>query len=147
VKGTDRAKTFGEVALTAYIPFKYPAGLEPGLEEGAVYDPKNFTYPAGCHICEVEIDPDTGVTQVVGFTAVDDVGTVINPMIVEGQVQGGVAQASARRCWRRPLRRRGQLLSGSYLATPCARLRPARLQGGDARHPLHPQPARREGGG
>jgi carbon-monoxide dehydrogenase large subunit len=93
VAGTDKSKTFGEIALTAYVPHNYPLDvLEPGLDETAFYDPKNFTFPGGCHICEVEIDPDTGVTQVVNFTAVDDVGRVINPMIVEGQVQGGVAQ-------------------------------------------------------
>jgi carbon-monoxide dehydrogenase large subunit len=93
VAGTDRAKTFGEIALTAYVPHNYPIEeLEPGLDETAFYDPKNFTFPGGCHICEVEIDPETGVTQVVNFTAVDDVGRVVNPMIVEGQVQGGVAQ-------------------------------------------------------
>ena len=63
VEGTDRSKTFGEVALTAYVPHKYPAGLEPGLEENAFYDPKNFTYPGGCHVCEVEIDPETGVVH------------------------------------------------------------------------------------
>ena len=116
VKGTDRAKTFGEIALTAYIPHKYPPGLEPGLEESAVYDPKNFTYPAGCHICEVEIDPETGVTQVVGFTAVDDVGTVINPMIVEGQVHGGVTQGIGQALLEGALYDdKGQLLSGSFL--------------------------------
>ncbi len=93
VAGTDRAKTFGDVALAAYVPHNYPLDvLEPGLEETAFYDPKNFTFPAGCHVAEVEIDPDTGITQIVNFTAVDDVGRVINPMIVEGQVQGGVAQ-------------------------------------------------------
>ncbi len=91
--GTDKSKTFGEIALTAYVPHNYPLDvLEPGLDETSFYDPKNFTFPGGCHICEVEIDPETGVTQVVNFTAVDDVGRVINPMIVEGQVQGGVAQ-------------------------------------------------------
>ncbi len=116
VKGTDRGKTFGEVALAAYIPFKYPAGLEPGLEESAVYDPKNFTFPAGCHVCEVEIDPDTGVTRVVGFTAVDDVGTVVNPMIVEGQVHGGVTQGIGQALFEGALYdESGQLLSGSYL--------------------------------
>lgn len=116
VKGTDRAKAFGEVVLAAYIPHKYPAGLEPGLEESAVYDPKNFTFPAGCHICEVEIDPDTGVTQVVSFTAVDDVGTVINPMIVEGQVHGGVAQGIGQALLEGALYdEQGQLLSGSFL--------------------------------
>jgi len=93
VAGTDRSKTFGDVALAAYVPHNYPLDvLEPGLEETAFYDPKNFTFPGGCHIAEVEIDPDTGVTTLVNFTAVDDVGRVINPMIVEGQVQGGVAQ-------------------------------------------------------
>ncbi len=93
VAGTDREKAFGEIALSAYVPHNYPLDeLEPGLDETAFYDPKNFTFPGGCHICEVEIDPETGVTQVVNFTAVDDVGRVINPMIVEGQVHGGVAQ-------------------------------------------------------
>jgi len=93
VSGTDRTKSWGEVALTAYVPHNYPIDeLEPGLEETAFYDPKNFTYPAGCHICEVEVDPATGATEVVKFSAVDDIGRVINPMIVEGQVQGGVAQ-------------------------------------------------------
>jgi len=116
VKGTDRAKAFGEVVLAAYIPHNYPAGLEPGLEEGAVYDPKNFTFPAGCHVCEVEIDPETGVTRVVGFTAVDDVGTVINPMVVEGQVHGGVTQGIGQALLEGALYDdKGQLLSGSFL--------------------------------
>ena len=93
VAGTDRSKTLSEIALTAYVPHNYPIEeIEPGLDETAFYDPHNFTYPGGCHICEVEIDPETGVTTVVNFTAVDDVGRVVNPMIVEGQVQGGVAQ-------------------------------------------------------
>jgi len=118
VAGTDRAKTFGEVALTAYVPHKYPVGLEPGLEETAFYDPKNFTFPAGCHVCEVEIDPETGVVEVVGFTAVDDVGRVINPMIVEGQIHGGVAQGIGQALLERCVydESNGQLLSGSYLS-------------------------------
>jgi carbon-monoxide dehydrogenase large subunit len=81
------------VALAAYVPHNYPLDqLEPGLNESAFYDPTNFTFPAGSHICEVEIDPATGVTRIVNFTAVDDFGKVINPMIVEGQVHGGLAQ-------------------------------------------------------
>jgi carbon-monoxide dehydrogenase large subunit len=118
VIGTDRAKTFGEVALTAYVPHKYPEGLEPGLEESAFYDPKNFTFPAGCHVCEVEIDPDTGVVQVVGLTVVDDVGTVINPMIVDGQIHGGVAQGIGQALLEGCLydEDSGQLLSGSFLS-------------------------------
>jgi len=117
VSGTDRSKTLGEVALTAYVPHNYPIEeLEPGLEETAFYDPKNFTYPAGCHICEVEIDPDTGVTQVVNFVAVDDVGRVINPMIVEGQVQGGVAQGIGQALLEGAVYdSSGQLLTGSMM--------------------------------
>ena len=93
VTGTDRTKTLTDISLAAYVPHNYPIEeLEPGLEETAFYDPKNFTFPGGCHVCEVEVDRDTGVTHVVNFVAVDDVGRVINPMIVEGQVQGGVAQ-------------------------------------------------------
>jgi aerobic carbon-monoxide dehydrogenase large subunit len=93
VAGTDRKKTFGEVAFAAYVPHNYPLDkLEPGLNENAFYDPTNFTFPAGSYVCEVEVDKDTGATQIVAFTAVDDFGKVINPMIVEGQVHGGLAQ-------------------------------------------------------
>ena len=93
VSGTDRKKTFSEIAGAAYVPFDFPLEeLEPGLEEQAYYDPVNFTYPGGAHICEVEIDPDTGIVRLDRYTAVDDVGTVINPMIVEGQLQGGIVQ-------------------------------------------------------
>jgi carbon-monoxide dehydrogenase large subunit len=69
-----------------------PAGCEPGLHESAFYDPKAFAFSNGAHVCEVEVDPDTGVACVIGYWVVDDVGTVINPMIVEGQVHGGLAQ-------------------------------------------------------
>jgi len=117
VAGTDRSKSFGEIALTAYVPHNYPIEeLEPGLDETAFYDPKNFTFPGGCHIAEVEIDPDTGVTTVVNFTAVDDVGRVVNPMIVEGQVQGGVAQGIGQALLEHAIYDdNGQLLSGSYM--------------------------------
>ena len=117
VAGTDRSKTLGEIALTAYVPHNYPIDeLEPGLEETAFYDPKNFTYPAGCHICEVEIDSDTGMVKVVNFTAVDDVGRVINPMIVEGQIQGGVAQGIGQALFENAVYDAdGQLLSGSFM--------------------------------
>ncbi|HEY6005061.1 MAG TPA: xanthine dehydrogenase family protein molybdopterin-binding subunit, partial [Anaeromyxobacter sp.] len=116
VVGTDRSKTFGEIALTAYVPHKYPAGLEPGLEETAFYDPKNFTFPAGCHIAEVEIDPETGHTDVVAFTAVDDVGRVVNPMIVEGQVHGGVAQGVGQALLEGAVySKEGQLVTASYM--------------------------------
>jgi len=117
VAGTDRAKTLSEIALTAYVPHNYPiTEIEPGLDETAFYDPANFTFPGGCHVCEVEIDPETGVTSIVNFTAVDDVGRVINPMIVEGQVQGGVAQGIGQALLEHAVYdSNAQLLSGSFM--------------------------------
>jgi carbon-monoxide dehydrogenase large subunit len=117
VVGTDRSVAFGDVAMAAYVPHNYPLDeLEPGLEETAFYDPKNFTFPAGCHICEVEIDPDTGVVEVVSFTAADDFGRVINPMIVEGQVHGGVTQGIGQALYENCVYdESGQLLSGSLM--------------------------------
>lgn len=117
VSGTDKEMTFGEVALTAYVPHNFPhETLEPGLEEQAFYDPMNFTYPGGCHIAEVEVDPDTGVVEVVNMTAVDDVGRVINPMIVEGQIQGGLAQGIGQALLEGCVYdENGQLVTGSYM--------------------------------
>ncbi len=117
VAGTDKEKTLTEISLAAYVPHNYPIEeLEPGLDETAFYDPKNFTFPGGCHVCEVEIDTETGVPAVVNFVAVDDVGRVINPMIVEGQVQGGVAQGIGQALLERAVYdEAGQLLSGSYM--------------------------------
>jgi carbon-monoxide dehydrogenase large subunit len=117
VAGTDKSKTLTDISLAAYVPHNYPIDeIEPGLDETAFYDPKNFTFPGGCHIAEVEIDPETGVVEMVNFTAVDDVGRVVNPMIVEGQVQGGVAQgigqALLETC---TYDAAGQLVSGSFM--------------------------------
>ncbi len=117
VAGTDRKKAFAEVSLAAYVPHNYPLDrLEPGLNENAFYDPTNFTYPAGTYICEVEVDPGTGQVRVDRFTACDDFGNVVNPMIVEGQVHGGVAQglgqALLEGC---RYGADGQLLTGSYM--------------------------------
>jgi aerobic carbon-monoxide dehydrogenase large subunit len=92
VAGTDKTVPWFQVALAAYTAHNLPGGMEPGLKEGAFYDPSNFTFPAGCYICEVEVDPDTGKTEIVQFVAADDFGNIINPMIVEGQVHGGIAQ-------------------------------------------------------
>ncbi len=115
-RGTNRRMTFGEVALAAYVPANFPEGLEPGLSEKTFYDPKNFTYPAGAHIAEVEVDPETGVVKVVAFTAVDDFGTVINPMIVEGQVHGGVAQGIGQALLELgAYDESGQLVTGSFM--------------------------------
>ena len=117
VAGTDKTKTLTDISLAAYVPHNYPIEeLEPGLDETAFYDPKNFTFPGGCHVAEIEIDPDTGVTTVVNFCAVDDVGRVINPMIVEGQIQGGVAQGIGQALLESAVYDdNGQLLSGSYM--------------------------------
>ncbi len=117
VAGTDRSMAFGEVALAAYVPHNFPhEELEPGLDEKAFYDPLNFTYPGGCHICEVEVDPDTGVVSVEKMTAVDDVGRVINPMIVEGQIHGGLAQGIGQALLEGCVYDdEGQLVTGSYM--------------------------------
>ena len=117
VAGTDKSKALSEVSLAAYVPHNYPIDeIEPGLDETAFYDPKNFTYPGGCHVCEVEIDPETGVTTVVNFTAIDDIGRVVNPMIVEGQVQGGVAQGIGQALMENAMYdEHGQLITGSFM--------------------------------
>ncbi len=118
VVGTDREKAFGEVAFAAYVPHNYPIDtVEPGLEDTAFYDPKNFTFPAGCHTVEVEVDPETGVVEVVDVAIADDVGVIINPMIVDGQAHGGLAhgigQALLEEC---VYDADGQLLSGSFMS-------------------------------
>ena len=117
VAGTDKSKALAEISLAAYVPHNYPIEeLEPGLDETAFYDPKNFTFPGGCHICEVEIDPDTGSLSIVNMTAVDDVGRVINPMIVEGQVQGGLAQGIGQAIMENAAYDdQGQLVTGSFM--------------------------------
>jgi carbon-monoxide dehydrogenase large subunit len=118
VAGTDKQVPFAQVALTAYVPHNYPLDkLEPGLNENAFYDPTNFTYPSGTYICEVEVDPKTGVTRIDRFTACDDFGNVINPMIVEGQVHGGLAQGLGQAMMEHGVYDpdSGQLLTGSYM--------------------------------
>jgi len=116
VAGTDRQKTFGEVAFAAYVPHNYPLDkLEPGLNENAFYDPANFTFPAGSYVCEVEVDKDTGATRIASFVAVDDFGKVINPMIVEGQVHGGLTQGIGQALIESTrYDAQGQLMSGSF---------------------------------
>ena len=117
VAGTDKSVAWGDVTLAAYVPHNYPLEeIEPGLEETAFYDPSNFTYPAGAYACEVELDPETGHVSIERFTAADDFGNVVNPMIVTGQVHGGLAQgigqALLENC---AYDEDGQLLSASYM--------------------------------
>jgi carbon-monoxide dehydrogenase large subunit len=116
VAGTDKKKAFAEIALTAYVPHNYPHDkLEPGLNENAFYDPTNFTFPAGSYVCEVEVDPETGQVKIDKWVAVDDFGKIVNPMIVEGQVHGGlvqgIGQALTEGC--KYDRQTGQLLTGT----------------------------------
>jgi carbon-monoxide dehydrogenase large subunit len=117
VKGTDKSIDFGSVALQAYIAHKFNGQeLEPGLKESAFWDPTNFTFPAGVHICELEIDPQTGVVTIDRWTAVDDFGKLINPMIVEGQVHGGIAQGVGQALFEGAVYNSdGQLLTASYM--------------------------------
>jgi len=117
VAGTDRSVTLTDVAKASFTPARLPKGVEPGLFETATFAPEDDTYPNGSHVCEVEIDPDTGMTEVVGYWVVDDVGNMINPVIVKGQIHGGVAQgvgqALAEQVAYDP--DSGQLLSGSFM--------------------------------
>ena len=118
VAGTDKSVPFGTVSLTAYVPHNYPLDkLEPGLNENAFYDPTNFTYPSGTYVCEVEVDPETGKTVVDRFTAVDDFGNIVNPMIVSGQVHGGIAQGLGQAMMEGCVydTESGQLLTGSFM--------------------------------
>ncbi|MEW6046170.1 MAG: molybdopterin cofactor-binding domain-containing protein, partial [Bacillota bacterium] len=117
VKGApDRAKPFQEVALQAYLAWNLPRDVEPSLEASAFYDPPNFVYPFGTHVCVVEVDAETGQVRPLKYVAVDDCGRVINPMIVDGQVHGGVVQGMAQALWEHAVYdENGQLLTGSML--------------------------------
>jgi carbon-monoxide dehydrogenase large subunit len=116
VKGTEKSVGFGDVALTAYVPHDYPENEEPGLDFASFYDPTNFVYPFGAHICVVEIDKDTGEVKIVRYIAVDDAGNIINPMIVEGQVHGGIAHGIGQALYEGALYDdSGQLLNASML--------------------------------
>jgi carbon-monoxide dehydrogenase large subunit len=123
-----KAVPWGAVALTAYVPHNYPEGLEPGLEETSFYDPSNFCFPFGAHACVVEVDGDTGHVKIVRYVAVDDVGNVINPMIVDGMVHGGIAQGVAQALWEGAVydEESGQLVTGSLMdyAVPKADMLP-----------------------
>ena len=148
VAGTDKSAAWGDVTLNAYIAHKFSGQeLEPGLKEGAFYDPTNFTFPAGCHICEVEVDIETGNTEVVAWTAVDDFGVLINPMIVEGQVHGGIAQGVGQALYEGAVYdKEGQLVTGSFMdyAMPRADYFPTIECGHDA-DPMSVQSARHQG--
>ena len=117
VSGTDREITLKDVAKASFMPAKLPAGVEPGLFETATFAPDQDTYPNGSHVCEVEIDPDTGAIKIQGYKVVDDVGVMINPTIVKGQIHGGIAQGVGQILMEQIVydRDSGQLLSGSFM--------------------------------
>ena len=117
VAGTDRKVTLKEVARTAFQPAKLPPGVEPGFYENATYNAPQGTYPNGCHVCEVEVDPDTGETKLQSYVVIDDVGTVINPLTLKGQIHGGVAQGVGQALMERVVydKETGQLLSASFM--------------------------------
>ncbi len=117
VAGTDKSVAWGDVTLAAYVPHNYPLeDIEPGLEETAFYDPSNFTYPSGAYACEVELDPETGQVTIERFSAADDFGNIVNPMIVTGQVHGGLAQGIGQALMENcSYDSDGQLLSASYM--------------------------------
>jgi carbon-monoxide dehydrogenase large subunit len=117
IAGTDKTVLWFQVALAAYTAHNLPSGMEPGLKETAFYDPSNFTFPAGCYIAEVEVDPETGKTEIVQFVAADDFGNIINPMIVEGQVHGGLAQGIGQALLENVQydKETGQLLTASFM--------------------------------
>jgi carbon-monoxide dehydrogenase large subunit len=144
VKGSpDKAKAFAEVAFAAYTAHNLPPGLEPGLEENAFFDPPNFTFPNSAHMAQVEIDPETGEVTIQRYVAVDDVGKVINPLIVDGQLVGGVVQGVGQALWEHGVYDEyGQLLTGSFLdyAMPRAdkfpRIETARIETPSPSNPL-----------
>jgi len=116
VAGTDRGVTFDEVARAANVAHRLPLEtLEPGLDESAFYDPPNFAFSNGAHVCELEVDPETGEVALASYHAVDDIGTVINPLIVEGQLHGGLAQGIGQALHERTAYEEGQLLSASFM--------------------------------
>ncbi|MBI4628681.1 MAG: molybdopterin-dependent oxidoreductase, partial [Candidatus Rokubacteria bacterium] len=117
VAGTDRGVTFAAVARAAYQPRQLPAGLEPGFSETATFTPPAVTFPNGCHACEVEIDEETGLVRVVRYTVVDDVGRMVNPMLVKGQIHGGVVQGLGQGLFELLAYdgATGQLLAGSFM--------------------------------
>jgi carbon-monoxide dehydrogenase large subunit len=151
VAGTDRRVTFREVARVAHHPTSYPPDLELGLQDSAVYDPPSFAWSNGAHACELDVDRDTGEIRILGYFGVDDVGTVINPMIVEGQIQGGIAQglgqALLEHCAYDP--GNGQLLSGSFMdyAVPRAEDMPAIVSELDETQPCTHNPLGAKGCG
>ena len=116
VTGTDKGVSWANVAKTAYVPRQLPAGMEPGFSETAAFTPPSVTFPNGTHVCEIEIDPDTGTVAIVRYTVVDDVGRMVNPMLVKGQIHGGIVQGLGQGLYENlAYDAGGQLLAGTFM--------------------------------
>ncbi|MBK17693.1 MAG: carbon monoxide dehydrogenase [Rhodospirillaceae bacterium] len=116
VAGTDKTIEFSAVAKAAIVPASVPDGLEPGLNEQATYTAEVMNYPNGCHVCEIEIDPDTGIVEILKYSVIDDVGTVMNPLLLKGQIQGGIAQGVGQALLEEIVYDDdGQLITGSFM--------------------------------
>ena len=116
IAGTDRSVSFEEVARLSFVPARLPEGATAGIDERATFAPDVANYPNGCHICEVEIDPETGEVEIAGYVIVDDVGTVLNPLLLKGQIHGGVAQGIGQAVMERAVYDGGgQNLAGSFM--------------------------------
>ncbi len=141
-KGTDRTMTVAEAGYAAWTAHNLPDGMEPGLEETAAYDPPNFSWPGGCHVAVVEVDSETGETRLVRYVAVDDVGRVINPVIVDGQVHGGIAQGVAQALWEEAVYdESGNLVTSSmatYAVPSAVELPPFELDRTETASPTNP---------
>ncbi len=143
VAGTDRSLELRAVAKAAFAPERLPAGIEPGFFESGTFSPAAITYPNGCHVCEVEVDPETGATAIVGYTVVDDVGTVVNPLTLKGQIHGGVAQGAGQALMEQVVydADSGQLLSASFMDYCMPRAEdfcPIEVESNPAPTPLNP---------
>jgi carbon-monoxide dehydrogenase large subunit len=126
-KGGKKSISFGELVMAAYTARNIPPGFEPGLEATHFFEPSNFTFPFGCHICAVEVDPETGEVKIENYVAVDDCGKVINPLLVDGQIHGGIAQGMGQAMWEEAIYNDdGQLVTGTLMdyAVPKAHLLP-----------------------
>jgi carbon-monoxide dehydrogenase large subunit len=116
VKGTDKGIGIGDIALAVFAAHNLPDGIEPSLDSDATFDPVNFSYPHGTHLCAVEVDTETGQVKLRKYVAVDDVGTIINPLIVAGQVHGGLVQGIAQALWEEAVHdEAGTLVTGSFV--------------------------------
>jgi carbon-monoxide dehydrogenase large subunit len=115
-KGGKKSISFGELVMAAYTARNIPAGFEPGLEATHFFEPSNFTFPFGCHVCSVEVDAETGEVKIDKYVAVDDCGNIINPLLVAGQIQGGIAQGLGQALWEELIYNEdGQLVTGTLM--------------------------------